>query len=501
MIPSVSQSKSQQPDRLPPHSEESERGILGCVLLDQGCYQQLIEFRCCDLWFYDLRHKAIWQAFGSCKVGKMDITIDLINVQESLRQMDMLDKIGGISYLNECMDFVPSAANLMFYAETVREKYMLRQLLCATALVNEKVYSYTGTAESLLLELDDTFGRLTSTALAKTEKTVKSILLDTVLPRVEADYHRGKQQIHGLATGLTYLDKILRGVSASDYGVIAGRPGDGKTSLAMNIVQHVALNLNQPVGVFSLEMTGDSLVERLLFSEAGVSSATFQQGYASSGDFEKLTVGGAKLAQGNIILDDEADQNIDMIAAKARRWVKEYGIKLFVLDYLQLLDDDNSKERVQALRRISKKIVSLKKKLGVPWIVLAQMNRNIETAEVKRPPVLSDLKESGAIEQDADWVMFLYKPLKTENIAEHEELISSACPGESWDKIPRRMNALVAKHRDGPTGKAELLFQKNICKFLDFRDWKLAKGIEEYGKGERESANPVELPTQEEMEQ
>jgi len=179
-----------------------------------------------------------------------------------------------------------------------------------------------------------------------------------------------------------------------------------------------------------------------------------------------------------------------VIAAKARRWVREYGIKLFVLDYLQLLDDDTDRDRVRVLRRVSKKIMSLKKRLRVPWLVLAQMNRAIETVERARRPVLSDLKESGAIEQDADKVVFLYHPLKVEGIEEDEERIASVAEAQKWrwDEVPRRINALVVKNRYGPTGPAQMVFANNLCRFWDWHIWKVEHGLEGMKQGERENA-------------
>lgn len=502
-------------DRLPPHSTEAEQALLGCILQDHEVWQSLSERKVTEHWFYDLRHQHIFRAMARCRVGKVELPLDLVNVQESLRQMELLDKVGGVGYLNECEQQAPTAANWESYCLHIREKWMLRQLITACTDSVGKAFDYEGTAESLLLDLGNLFDKLTQSSIERREQQVRHILLETVIPKLETHYIRGHQHLNGLPTGLTYLDKILRGIASHDYGVIAGRPGDGKTSLLMNVVKHIASEMKwkdvgdvekvgAPVGVFSLEMTGDSLVERLLFEEAGVSSARFEQGFATEADQGKLIKATETLAKANIIIDDDADQTIDVIAAKARRWVKEYGIKLFVLDYLQLLDDGGRNEnRAQEIRKISKKIVSLKKKLKVPWIVLAQMNRNIETTEVPRPPVLSDLKESGAIEQDADWVLFLYKPTKGELDAQKkrrdkdgtptdDDLIAQGWGELPWDEQPRRVNALVAKHRDGPTGKAELIFQKNLCKFRDWNDVKKAMGLENYGKGERPSANPEE---------
>jgi replicative DNA helicase len=234
----------------------------------------------------------------------------------------------------------------------------------------------------------------------------------------------------------------------------------------------------------------ESLGFRLVFSHAQVSTGRFRQGFAEAGDFTAINAAAAALGKANIYLDGEADQSMDMIAAKARRMARQYGIKLFVLDYLQLLDSDDDSDRLRVLRRISKKLVSLKKRLQIPWLVLAQMNRNIETAERARKPVLSDLKESGSIEQDADKVIFLYHPLKAEGIEADEEAIEGILKGLYGDKIkaedrPRRINAVVAKNRNGPTGTAQLLFQNNQCLFHDWRRWELAKGLVQKAAGER----------------
>lgn len=480
-------------------------GVLGCVLTEGALVNGLAEKRVTLEWFYDLRHQRIYDAMRDLH-SRRDVPVDLLTVRQRLKDAGELEQIGDAQYLNALQDSVTSTANLSYYLDILREKFITRQLLAACGKISLRAYEHDGKVDALLGEALHEVESLSGLLMEKKESHIKRVLLDQVIPQLEEHYTRGKQKLRGLATGFTYLDKVVRGIRPNYYFVIAARPGDGKTSIAMNLVEQTARNVG-PVAVFTLEMTADSLSTRLLFSVADVDSGAFEQGYATKQDFERLTAGTAKLAAMDIYLDPDPEQTMDMIAAKARRMVKDYGIKLFVLDYLQLLDEDDPKfgrpDRVQALRRISKRIVALKNKLNVPWLVLAQMNRNIETSEVKRAPVLSDLKECGAIEQDADVVMFLYPPLKVEleqkmpdgSVTTHKELIAEAMAKAGItkrDDWPRRVNAAVAKNRYGPVGMVQLLFQSNRCRFHDWRDWATAKGLLKYGVGERENANPEE---------
>lgn len=489
-------------DRLPPHALKAEAGMLACVLQSPGdILNSLAERRVEPEWFYDLRHREVFQGMMHLH-SRREVPVDIITLQEHLKDTGKLEQVGGARFLGELADASPSPANLPYYLDIVRDKFVMRRLIQTCSLMIGRIYEYEGAVDKLLAEAEHEIELLSGALMVRKESHIKQVLVEKVIPQLEEHYTRGKQRMRGLSTGLTYLDKVVRGIRPNYYYVVAARPGDGKTSWAMNLVEHLS-SQGVPVGVFTLEMTDDSLAMRLLFSVADVESGDFEQGYASTLDFEKLTRATAKLSSYEIYLDPDPDQTIEMIAAKARRWVKEYGIKLFVLDYIQLLDDDGarSNDRVQTLRKISKKIVSLKNKLNVPWLVLAQMNRNIETADVRRAPVLSDLKECGAIEQDSDVVMFLYPPLKIELgdkiVEDHKAAIEQVMDKEEiknpmhW---PRRVNAAIAKNRYGPTGMAQLLFQKNRCRFLDWHDWVLAKGIAQYGSGERRSANPVEQP-------
>lgn len=533
-------------DRLPPHAPEAEQGILGCALLSPNVVMPVLEEkRFAGECFYDLRHQTIYAALQKRYASK-DGAMDIIAVMQTLKDMGMLEQIGGIPYLNALQDGVPSAANLSYYLDLVREKWKLRNLIQFAADMVGRAYSYEGELDRLLDELSHDFLTFTEPLAERTEHHIKQVINEHVLPNIERHYSRGSTQLDGLPTGKDwYLDKILLGIANNDYVILAGRPGEGKTSLALNVVDYLAtdyqwwrkmtpaeyeqapeaaragytwqeartetLDLDGeqrtfeypehwgkpekgiPIGIFTLEMTEESLTARLVFSRAEISSGSFRQGYATKDAWNRVHKAIGELSKVNIYLDGEPDQTIDQIAAKARRWARQYGIKLFVLDYLQLLDGDDSRDndRVRALRKISKKIVALKKRLGIPWLVLAQMNRNIETAERARRPVMSDLKESGSLEQDADKIVILYHPLKTEGIEEDEERIDAVMQAKfspkpvPWDAVPRRINALVVKNRNGPTGAASMLFQNNQCLFQDWRRWCIEHKLVEPAAGER----------------
>jgi replicative DNA helicase len=507
-------------DRLPPHSVEAEQGVLGCVLDEPGTLNQLAEARTEATWFYDLRHQVIFQAIQA--VEREQKPVDLISVQQKLKDWQRLEEVGGIVYLNELQDGVQSVANLPTYLGIVKQQRLARQIIeVCTAAIAQVYEPGDQDVEKLALTAEANLSALTETSSERTEKTLKQIVHEVIEDMEKHHYTRGSTQLRGLPTGMPgiYMDKLLRGIRDDFYVVAAGRPGSGKTSWALNVVEHLALDYvwrkptgnklkteageeypetveqrGIPVGVFSLEMSNQSLGYRMLFGRAGVDTGEYNSGYASKEDEQNLALAAGSLTRGSVIIDDASGQSINQIAAKARRWVKQYGIKLFVLDYLQLTEGDNDRDEDRVrLAKISKKIVALKKQLNVPWLVLAQMNRNIETSEAKRVPVLSDLKDCGAIEQDADVVLFFYTPdRKTLDYAPEggksdKEILDQVCADWDWSKRPARVNAFIAKHRYGPTGKVELLFQKNLCRYEDWHMWKVKHGVEARKAGERES--------------
>ena len=440
-------------DRLPPHSIEAEQGVLGCVLqAPNECLGETIEkFKPGSEVFYDLRHRTIYELLVEMFDRKE--AIDLITVQQRLKDHQQLEAVGGLGYLSSLPDAVPSAANLQYYVEIVREKYLLRRMIQACTGVVARVYEHEGEVESLLDEVERDILRISEERVESTATTMKDLVRKAIVT-IE-DFHQRQGTLTGVGTGFTDLDKMTSGFHEGEMIVIAARPSMGKTSLAMNIAEHVAVDLRLPVGVFSLEMTSDSLVLRMLCSRARVNLRNIRDGFLAERDFPKLTNAAGKLANAPLFIDDTSGLSILMLRAKARRLHQQYGIKLFVIDYLQLLHSTarRAENRQQEIADISNGIKSLAKELKVPVIVLSQLNREVEK-EKNRKPRLSDLRESGSIEQDADLVALLYKA----STGEDDE---GSVPEQ--DAVP--VNLLVAKQRNGPTGDVSLTFLRSFTRF------------------------------------
>ena len=442
-------------DRLPPHSIECEQGVLGCALLDPNqCIGECIEKLKDDgrLAFYDLRHQTIYETLAEMFNARK--AIDLITVQQHLKDRQLLDQVGGIAYLSQLQDAVPSAANLSYYLEHVREKYVLRKLITTCSGVVGKVYDFEGEVESLLDEVEKEILRVNESRVQSGVIPINTLVHDAI---ATIENYFGRQgQLGGLATGFADLDKMTDGLHGGEMIIIAARPSMGKTSLAMNIAEHVALELKLPVGVFSLEMSSASLILRMMCSLARVNLRSIREGFMSEADFPKLTNAAGRLSAAKLFIDDTAGLSILQLRARARRMAQQHGIKLFVIDYLQLLNSTAARakeNRQQEIADISSGIKALAKELNVPVIVLSQLNRELEK-DKSRKPRLSDLRESGSIEQDADLVGLLYKP----DAGEDED----GAPVES-DGAP--VNFLIAKQRNGPTGDVHLTFLKPYTRF------------------------------------
>ena len=505
-------------EKLPPHSIEAERGILGCVLLEPGrTLDTLDSQRFNPEYFYDLRHRTVFEAM--LKLRARGNPVEMIPLQTVLRDGGTLEDVGGLPFLLDLADATPSAANLGYYLGDVRNRALARAFI-AKCVEFQDVAANTDDITKAIADASGDLVELAALgAVQSAWKSMKAITQDVISDMEENRYVRGKTQLRGLPSGPqgVYLDKLLRGIRDTYYMVIAGRPGDGKTTKAMNIVEHLALDyvwheptgkklLNHatneeypetverkgiPIAVFSIEMDSTSLGYRMLFGRAGVDTAEFSQGFASASDQTNLIKVAGKLTQAQVWVDDTPGQTIGQIAAKARQIAREKGVKLFVLDYLQLVEIEDGKgiDRVKELTKISRTIMRLKKELKVPWIVLAQMNRNIETVEKSRLPVMSDLKDCGAIEQDADVILFLHKPatkFKQEGERD-EEVIDRLTTGWAWSKKPRRVDVVVAKNRYGPVGVAKEVFATNLQRFEDWHLWKVKHGGEEFKEGEREA--------------
>jgi replicative DNA helicase len=442
-------------DRLPPHDLQMEMGVLGCALLEPNqCIGECIEKLKDDgkMAFYDLRHQTIYETLAEMFNKRMPV--DLITVQQNLKDRQLLDQVGGIAYLSQLQDAVPSAANLSYYLDIVREKYLLRKLITTCSGVVGKVYDYEGNVEELLDEVEKEVLRVNESR-AQGNMTPVNALVHDAIATIE-NYFGRNGQLGGLATGFADLDKMTDGLHGGEMIVIAARPSMGKTSLAMNIAEHVALEMKLPVGVFSLEMSAGSLVLRMMCSLARVNLRSIREGFMSESDFPKLTNAAGRLSASKLFIDDTAGLSILQLRARARRMAQQHGIKLFVIDYLQLLNSTarrSQENRQQEIADISSGIKALAKELNVPVIVLAQLNREIEK-DKNRKPRMSDLRESGSIEQDADLVGLLYKPEANED----EE------PGAAEaDGLP--VSLVIAKQRNGPTGDVHLTFLKPYTRF------------------------------------
>lgn len=442
-------------DRLPPHSTEAEQGVLGCIMLEpRDCLGECVEkIKAGAEVFYELRHQTIYQAL--VEMFDQKVPIDVITLQQKLKDKQQLDQVGGLAYLSSLSDAVPSAANLSYYLEIVQEKFVLRKMIQTCTDVVARAYEHEGEVDQLLDGVETDILKIVESRVEETDKSMRK-LVQGAIALVEDCFNR--KGLSGISSGFPDLDGYTNGFQNGDMIVIAARPSMGKTSLALNIAEHAALEAKLPVGVFSLEMTAQSLVLRTLCSHSRVNLRSIRDGFMSERDFPKLVVATKKLSDAPLFIDDTAGLSILQLRAKARRMHQQHGIKLFVIDYLQLLHSTAARSREnrqQEIADISSGIKALAKELNVPIIVLSQLNRELER-DKSRKPRLSDLRESGSIEQDADFVGLLYKPTSKDGEDEQDQASEN-------DAIA--VNLLIAKQRNGPTGDVPLTFLKGITRF------------------------------------
>ena len=441
-------------DRLPPHSIEAEQGVLGCILLSPAdcipiCIEKLTAGG--DV-FYDLRHRIIYeQASAMWEAAK---PLDLITLQQALKDKQQLEEVGGLSYLASLPDTVPSAANLDHYLEIVREKHSLRKMIVLCTEVVSRAYEHQGEVNQLIEEAGHDIEKVIDGAMPdKAEGTMK-ILVPAAMHYIELmGTNAGK--VTGLPSGLADLDMLTWGLHPSEMTVLAARPSVGKTSLAMNVAEYVAIHEEKAVGVFSMEMSSDSLMVRMLCSRAHVSSSSIRKGYATGKDFDSLISASKAFNKAPIYIDDSSALGVLQLRARARRMHKKHGIKLIIIDYLQLMNAPmrRSDNRQQEVSNISGGLKALAKELKIPVLVLSQLSRKLEDRGANAAPKLSDLRESGSIEQDADVVILLHRPNKE----------NAGNDGTYQEAIP--ITAIVGKNRNGPTGEANLIFLRGSTRF------------------------------------
>lgn len=439
-------------DRLPPHSIEAEQAALGCMLLSPNdCIAEWVD-NCGPNpeVFYDLRHQEIFKVL--VEMVEKKIMVSVPSVYQKLKDKNQAENCGGLAYLGTLPDAVPSAASLKFFADTCKEKYVLRRMIQTCTEVVSRSFEHEGEIDTIVDQFERDALSISGIRSEKTERTLKQIVSSAMLQIQDIAESGGG--LTGIATGFPQFDNLTSGLQKGEMIVVAARPSMGKTSLAMNMAEHAAIESKMPVGVFSLEMTSESLIKRMLCSHARVNIRLMRDGFINDEEIQKLQASARTVGDAPLYIDDTPGLSIMQLRAKARRMFQEYGIKLFVIDYLQLLSSNTPRgkeNRQQEVADISSGIKALAKELMVPVIVLSQLNREFEK-DPTRKPRLSDLRESGAIEQDADLIGLLYKPGNT-NAEEND--ISDCIP----------VNLLIAKQRNGPTGDVYLMFQKSFTRF------------------------------------
>ncbi|HEU4345889.1 MAG TPA: replicative DNA helicase [Candidatus Binatia bacterium] len=437
--------------RLPPHAEDMERAVLGCMLVAAvdsipKCVERLRDG--VDA-FYDLRHQTIYR--NMVAMHDKQQPVDILSVMQRLKDCELLDQVGGIVYLNGLQDAFTSAANLDWYLDAIREKGIRRKMISICTEVVGRAYEEGGAIEELMDEMErDVLGIRKFQTVSKAIDTPE--LVDRTIRKIEMYYERQGQLI-GITTGFIDLDKMTGGLTGGEMVLIAARPSMGKTSLAMNMAEKAAVDLQLPVGVFSLEMSAESLMMRMICSRARVNMRNITDGFISERDFAPITSSSAAIRRAPLYIDDSSALSIMELRARARRMFQEHGIKLLVVDYLQLLQATIGKKRVenrqQEISEISAGLKALAKELDIPVIVLSQLSRDLE--KQKRKPILADLRESGSLEQDGDKIILLYRPERGDD----DDVDRDACP----------VNAIVAKQRNGPTGEVYLTFIKTLTRF------------------------------------
>jgi replicative DNA helicase len=436
-------------ERLPPHNRDAERSVLGSMLRDNKAIPDVVQsLRAED--FYVFAHQKIYAAMADLYVvqGK---PADSVTVADYLHAKQLTADIGGYAYLVELWDAAPSSANAVYYGDIVRQKAIVRNLIHACSELQRDAYDQVMPPHELLDSAERRILEIAELGVTGSTTTLQQALYEAY-DRIDARKGKDYQDVSGIATGFIDLDTLTAGFQNSELIVIAARPSVGKTSFALNILRHVAVEDKIPAFFVSLEQARIELAERLLCCQAQVDSHKLRQGKLSSDDMSLLTAGGGKLAEATIILDDSPGQNFLRIAANARRLKLRHGIRLVIIDYLQLIDPDNRKDsRQEQVASISRRLKILARELKIPVIALAQLNRGSEDRQDKTPR-LSDLRESGAIEQDADTVFLLHRPEDRE-------------PGQDEGIVELH----VGKQRNGPTGMVTLKFVKQFMRFENYQ--------------------------------
>ena len=430
--------------KLPPQSIEAEEAVLGGVLLDNAAIDRALELVTPDE-FYRESHRRIMRAM--VELNQRGEPVDLITLSEVLKVRGELADVGGAAYLADLADKVPTAANTAYYARIVRQKAILRSLITTATEIAMAGYESGTNVDQFLDEAEHKIFAISERKVRPTFFRIRDIMVDS-MKAIEQLYER-KELVTGVPSGFVDLDRMTAGLQPSDLIIVAGRPSMGKTAFALNIAEYAAVQSKIGVAVFSLEMSKEQLVLRLLCSQARVDQSKVRAGFAAERDFPKLALAASRLADSPIYIDDTPALSVLELRAKARRLKRDRdaNLGLVIVDYLQLMRGHDTDSREQEISSISRSLKALAKELNVPVVALSQLNRQVETRAEKRP-VMADLRESGAIEQDADVIAFLFRPIVYDKGAEE-----------------RAAEVIIGKQRNGPTGTVPLTFMSEYTRF------------------------------------
>ena len=432
--------------KLPPQNIEAEQSILGGILLENDALNHVLEVLNGED-FYHASHRRIF--LSMLELYEKSEPIDLVTLTDTLNMRNQLDAVGGGPYLTSLVDSVPTAANISYYAKITKEKSILRALINVASEITSMSYEDTGNVDEVLDQAERAIFAISENKIKPSFYPIREMVKDS-FKAIERLYEK-KELVTGVPTGFEGIDRLTAGFQASDLIIIAGRPSMGKTSFALNISQYAAIEARIPVGIFSLEMSKEQLSLRMLCSEAKVDVQKLRSGFLGENDWPKLTRAAGSLSEAPIFIDDTPALSVLEMRAKSRRLKSEHGLGLIIVDYLQLMRGSSGAERrEQEISEISRSLKALAKELGIPVVALSQLNRKVEDRHDRRPQ-LADLRESGAIEQDADVITFIYR----------DEIYNKS------DDNPNKGTAeiIIGKQRNGPVGAVKLAFLDKYTTF------------------------------------
>jgi replicative DNA helicase len=434
-------------DRIPPQNIEAEQAVLGAIFLEPASLTLASEILIPDD-FYRASHQKIFNAM--LNLNDKGEPVDLVTVTAELADVKLLEEIGGVSYLSDIANSVPTAANIEYYAKIIEEKSILRRLIRTATTIAQDGYSREDEVEALLSEAEKTILEVAQRKNAGAFKNIRDVLVETYDNIEELTNRKG--DVTGIPTGFTELDRMTAGFQRNDLIIVAARPSVGKTAFALNIAQNVATKTDENVAIFSLEMGAEQLVMRMLCAEGNINAQALRTGALTAEDWSKLTMAMGSLSNSGIYIDDTPGIRISDIRSKCRRLKQENGLGMILIDYLQLIQGSgrSGENRQQEVSEISRSLKELARELKVPVIALSQLSRGVEQRQDKRP-MMSDIRESGSIEQDADIVAFLYRDDYYDKESENKDIIE----------------IIIAKQRNGPVGTVSLAFVKEYNKFVN----------------------------------